>query len=194
MVRKRRDLLAASRVKLVVRDSVTAVYGGAKPSVLRPAKVTSKVENLADGPEIVPSPTEKKKRLTAPKTAAPQAPPKREKSKVEEEEPAVAVSPRQNEERDDGPAEFMPVTVRFPASYPMDVQTVDLPLHFSVEDGIKYMLDVALVSDEKVIGENKTKKNNPNSLFYRRLIWFWLFLQSQKVQICEDSNVLHCGL
>ena len=45
--------------------------------------------------------------------------------------------------------EFMPVEVRFPASYPMNVQTVDLPLHLTAGEAIAYLLQVALVSDER---------------------------------------------
>lgn len=48
------------------------------------------------------------------------------------------------------PEEFLSVVIKFPPSYPMDVQTVELPLHQSVEQVTRYILDVALVSEEKV--------------------------------------------
>jgi hypothetical protein len=154
MVSKRRDILAQSRVKLVLRDSVTAVYSstGGKPRVVRPAKVVSRATENADAPEIVPSPTEVKRTIEAPTKPAPQ-PVKKSAAGAEPKQQVKAEGAKQ-QTRESEVVEFMPVTVRFPASYPMDVQTVDLPLHYVVEDAIKYMLDVALVSDEKVLFES----------------------------------------
>lgn len=64
------------------------------------------------------------------------------------------------EEAAPSPADFMAVVVKFPPSYPMDVQTMDLPLHYRVGQTIRYMLDVALVSEERVdsLGESRQEE------------------------------------
>ncbi len=137
-VDSRRDVLAGSRVKVVVRDAVTAVYGGgSRPRVVRPLYSEASKPAETKGPEIVGgSPVMAAKKLreeakavpTSPRKEEPKAVPsslRREEKQVpaKEDKPSAA-SPRKekNEEEGDGEEgqgetavvrpEFMSITVK----------------------------------------------------------------------------------
>lgn len=126
-VKRRLDLLkAAAQVRVVPRDIITAVYSEQGP----PKKIRYK-------------PTSDRAKGSA-------KPPSNSRAVASAVESSTAPSAMTGGEEALGPAEFMAVVVKFPASYPMDVQTMDLPLHYSIGRTIRYMLDVALISEERV--------------------------------------------